>query len=89
MNIDSTPGAVGFVPRYTNFVYPVRLIQCDQDTGEPLRNAAGRCMLCAPGEPGVLIGKVNKERALNSFGGYADKVLISDGLNTYCKKLEA
>lgn len=41
VNIDSTPGAVGFIPRYASFIYPVILIRCDEHSGEPLRNHEG------------------------------------------------
>jgi len=72
VNLDSTPGAVGFVPRYASLIYPVTLIRCD-DAGNVIRNASGRCTRCAPGEPGVFIGKINRKKAVNQFAGYVDK----------------
>lgn len=74
MNIDSTVGAVGFVPFYAKFLYPVSLVQCDEVTGEPLRDSNGRYTICRQNEPGVLIGKISALRAVNQFTGYADKV---------------
>lgn len=49
MNIDSTVGAVGFVPCYAGNLYPVGLIQVDEMTGEPLRGKNGLCVRCKPG----------------------------------------
>uniref|UniRef100_A0A1B0DIC4 Uncharacterized protein n=1 Tax=Phlebotomus papatasi TaxID=29031 RepID=A0A1B0DIC4_PHLPP len=54
-NIDNTVGAVGFLPEYAAFLYPVALIKCDEDTGEPLRNKEGWCIKCKPGEAGVFL----------------------------------
>lgn len=73
MNTDSTPGAVGFVPRYASSIYPVALIKCNETTGEPIRNHDGFCIRCPIGEPGVFIGKINHKKAANAFSGYADK----------------
>lgn len=74
VNIDNTIGAVGFVPQCATFLYPVNLVRCDEETGEPLRDSNGRCTKCEPGEPGVFIGKINPKHAARSFAGYADKV---------------
>lgn len=72
-NFYNKVGAVGFVPPCATFLYPVNLVRCDEETGEPLREANGRCMRCEPGEPGVFIGKINPAHAARSFAGYADK----------------
>ncbi|XP_024944990.1 long-chain fatty acid transport protein 4 isoform X2 [Cephus cinctus] len=73
VNIDSTVGAVGFVPRYAGRMYPVALLRVNEDTCEPIRGPDGLCIACKPGEPGVLIGKINPKIAVNDFSGYADK----------------
>lgn len=73
-NFDNTMGAVGFVPRIAKFLYPVDLVRCDEETGEPLRGDNGLCLKCEPGEAGVLVGKINPNHAARSFAGYADKV---------------
>jgi solute carrier family 27 (fatty acid transporter), member 1/4 len=78
-NFDNTCGAVGFVPQVATFLYPVDLVRCNEETGEPLRDENGRCMRCEPGEPGVFIGKINPKHAARSFAGYADKVGITRG----------
>lgn len=49
MNINSTVGAVGFVPRYAGNLYPVGLIRVDEATGEPVRGKNGLCVRCKPG----------------------------------------
>ncbi|XP_025832140.1 long-chain fatty acid transport protein 4 [Agrilus planipennis] len=72
INIDSTPGAIGFVPRYAHLLYPVALVKCDSLTGEPIRNENGCCIHCKPNEAGVLFGKINHKKAFFSFSGYAD-----------------
>uniref|UniRef100_A0A336K116 Very long-chain fatty acid transport protein n=1 Tax=Culicoides sonorensis TaxID=179676 RepID=A0A336K116_CULSO len=72
VNINNTPGAVGFIPRSLGFVYPVMLVKCDEE-GEPIRDANGRCTKCRPGEPGVFIGKIKKQSVANDFAGYSDK----------------
>lgn len=72
-NIDNTIGAVGFVPPAFKFIYPVKLIKCDEETGEPIRNENGFCIPCECGEAGVFIGKITPNHASRSFAGYADK----------------
>lgn len=77
-NFDNTVGAVGFVPQIATFLYPVDLVRCDEDTGEPIRQENGLCIRCEPGEPGVFVGKINPKHASRSFAGYADKVVYYD-----------
>jgi len=50
VNIDSTVGAVGFVPRYALWVYPIALIHVNETTGEPIRGEDGLCIRCKPGK---------------------------------------
>ncbi|XP_063238104.1 long-chain fatty acid transport protein 1-like [Bacillus rossius redtenbacheri] len=73
VNIDNTVGAVGFVPRYATFAYPVCLVKVDDATHEPIRDKDGFCMQCGPGETGMFIGKINPNKPIASFSGYADK----------------
>lgn len=42
-------GAVGFMPKYVGRLYPVALLRFDDETGEPIRNKDGLCILCKPG----------------------------------------
>lgn len=73
VNINSTVGAVGFIPRYAWFLYPVGLIRVDEMTGEPIRGEDGLCVHCKPGEPGVFVGKIKPKNPISSFSGYADR----------------
>uniref|UniRef100_A0A0A1XF85 long-chain-fatty-acid--CoA ligase n=1 Tax=Zeugodacus cucurbitae TaxID=28588 RepID=A0A0A1XF85_ZEUCU len=72
-NVTNQVGAVGFVPLIGRYFYPVQIIKCDEETGEPIRNESGFCQRCSPGETGLLVGKVNPKRAVTAFNGYADK----------------
>lgn len=72
-NVTNQVGAVGFVPLIGRYFYPVQIIKCDEESGEPIRNASGYCQKCSPGEAGLLVGKVNPKRAVSAFNGYADK----------------
>ncbi|CAH0550810.1 unnamed protein product [Brassicogethes aeneus] len=73
MNIDNKEGAVGFVPRLSMGLYPVSLIKSDEATGEPLRNTKELCIECKIGEPGLFIGRIDVNRTIRNFTGYADK----------------
>uniref|UniRef100_A0A1L8DYU4 Very long-chain fatty acid transport protein n=1 Tax=Nyssomyia neivai TaxID=330878 RepID=A0A1L8DYU4_9DIPT len=72
-NIDNKVGAVGFVPIYAEYLYPVTLIKCNEETGEPIRNSEGWCIKCKTGEAGIFLGKIIKKVPARAFGGYADK----------------
>ncbi|XP_036330314.1 long-chain fatty acid transport protein 4 [Rhagoletis pomonella] len=72
-NVTNQVGAVGFIPLIARYFYPVQIIKCDEETGEPIRSSTGYCIRCPPGETGLLIGKVNPKRAVTAFNGYADK----------------
>ncbi|XP_035207925.1 long-chain fatty acid transport protein 4-like [Stegodyphus dumicola] len=76
-------GAVGFVSRILFWLYPVRLIKVDPETGKPLRNARGLCIQCQPGEPGEMVGKIVNSNPINQFDGYVsnkdtEKKIIRD-----------
>lgn len=73
-NCEGKPGAVGRVPGFLAHRFPIALIRCDVDSGEVLRDAAGRCIPCAAGEPGEAIGRLAGagEAPSRSFDGYTD-----------------
>ncbi|XP_063358606.1 long-chain fatty acid transport protein 4-like [Cydia amplana] len=73
VNIDSKPGAIGFVSRIIPRVYPIAIIKVDQETGEPIRDVNGLCQLAQPEEPGVFIGKISANNPARAFLGYVDK----------------
>jgi len=64
INLEGRPGMIGRLRAGQ------ALVRCDATTGEPLRDAAGRCERVAPGEVGLLIGRISK---LTSFDGYVDE----------------
>ncbi|KAM3958188.1 fatty acid transport protein 3 [Aphomia sociella] len=73
VNLDSKVGAIGFLSRLVSSIYPLTLVKCDEITGDVLRDDNGRCISCAPHEPGVLLGKIDAKKAILTFAGYADK----------------
>ncbi|XP_017070492.2 long-chain fatty acid transport protein 4 [Drosophila eugracilis] len=73
INITNRVGAIGFVPVYGSRIYPVQVLRCNEQTGELLKDSQGHCIRCQPGQPGLLVGKVDARRAVSAFHGYADK----------------
>lgn len=73
INLDNTPGCIGFVPRYAGPLYPVTLIKCNEETGEPIRNKEGFCVECEINQAGLVISKINQKDPCQAFKGYADK----------------
>jgi citronellyl-CoA synthetase len=47
----------------------VALVEYDVDNDEIVRDAAGRCVLVKPGDPGLLLGKITEDTV---FEGYTD-----------------
>ena len=67
-------GSVGFTSRIIPQAYPIFLIKVDETTGQPLRDeSTGLCLVCEPGEPGELIGRIKQNNHLRRFDGYATK----------------
>jgi len=73
-NCEGRPGSIGRIPPFLSHRYPVALVRCDAGTGAPARDAAGRCVQCAPGEIGEAIGRIAESGAAAGarFEGYAD-----------------
>lgn len=66
-------GALGFIPRVFDFIYPVRLVKVDPDNrNEPLRNDKGHCVLCDVNEKGLMIAAIDNSRVDRRFDGYTD-----------------
>ncbi len=74
-NLDSTPGAVGRLPDWIKHRFPVAIVRYDIETEQPVRDAHGFCISCAPGEPGQIIGEIvnDPKQPANRFEGYSDK----------------
>ncbi|NXN08491.1 S27A1 protein, partial [Indicator maculatus] len=49
-NLDGKVGACGFNSRLLPNVYPIRLVKVNEDTMELLRDSAGLCVPCRPGD---------------------------------------
>jgi len=64
LNVAGKPGMIGRLPRGQ------AVVRCDAATGTLRRGAAGRCERAAPGEVGLLIGRIS---SLASFDGYVDR----------------
>lgn len=71
-NCEGRPGAIGRIPPFLRHRMPVALVQHDVQTGEPRRDAAGRCVSCATGETGEALGQISGGDASGRFEGYAD-----------------
>ncbi|KAM9346327.1 long-chain fatty acid transport protein 1a [Symphorus nematophorus] len=72
-NMDGKVGACGFNSRILPNVYPIRLVRVDEDSMELVRNSQGLCVPCRPGEPGLLVGRINQQDPLRRFDGYANQ----------------
>lgn len=73
-NCEGRPGSIGRIPPFLSHRYPVALVRSHPDTGLPVRDAAGRCVRCAPGQTGEAIGQIleDRHRPATRFEGYAD-----------------
>ncbi|GAA6220143.1 long-chain fatty acid transport protein 1-like [Lates japonicus] len=73
INIDGKVGACGFNSRILPNFYPIRLVRVQEENGELLRDSQGLCIPCLPGEPGMLMGRINLTDPLRRFDGYVDQ----------------
>lgn len=73
INIDGKVGACGFNSRILPSFYPIRLVRLQGENGQLLRDSQGLCIPCLPGEPGMLVGRINHTDPLRRFDGYADQ----------------
>ncbi|XP_070838113.1 long-chain fatty acid transport protein 1-like [Chaetodon trifascialis] len=73
INIDGKVGACGFNSRILPSFYPIRLVRVQEENGELLRDSQGLCVPCLPGEPGMLVGRINHTDPLRRFDGYVDQ----------------
>ena len=68
---DVEPGVVGYIPPVVAPMWPIGFFKVDAITGELVRDRNGRCVRCAPGEPGELLGKI-AETPDRAYEGYTD-----------------
>ncbi|NBB51980.1 long-chain-acyl-CoA synthetase [Rhizobium sp. CRIBSB] len=71
-NFDGKAGSIGRVPWFVKGRINIRLIQLDEETGDPVRGSDGLCRLTATGETGEAIGAIGDD-IRHDFSGYADK----------------
>lgn len=68
--MDHTIGAVGFTPIYLPNLLPIRLIQVNEETGEPIRNPkTGFILTCDTNQVGEVVGRIIKKDPLADFEG--------------------
>jgi len=72
-NITGQVGSAGAISVLFPWIFPLDLIRVDAETGEPLRDNQGLCIPCQVGEPGELVGRIDKGHPVRDFHGYADK----------------
>lgn len=65
-------GAVGFNSVLVPWVFPIKLVRVDEDTGELVRGANGLAVESQKNEPGLLVGKVKKD-VIHQFDGYLNQ----------------
>jgi fatty-acyl-CoA synthase len=71
-NIQGKRGAIGHIPAYLTHRFSPALVAFDVEKGEPVRNAEGFCIRCAPNEAGEAIGKIADDPSSigSRFEGY-------------------
>ena len=74
-NVEGKPGAIGHIPAYLAHRFSPALVVFDVEKGEPVRNAQGFCIRCAPNEAGEAIGKVvdDPSNIGSRFEGYTNE----------------
>jgi fatty-acyl-CoA synthase len=74
-NFEGKQGAVGRIPWFLAHRFPTKLVKFDVESEQPVRNAAGLCVACAPNEIGEAVGKILKDpsRPGSRFEGYASE----------------
>ncbi len=74
-NVQGKPGAIGHIPAYLAHRFSPALVAFDVEKGEPVRNAQGFCIRCAPNQAGEAIGKVvdDPSNIGSRFEGYTNE----------------
>lgn len=70
-NVEGRVGAIGKIPPFLAHRVAVALVRHDAESGQPLRDASGKCLRCGPGEVGEAIGSLG-DSVGGRFEGYAD-----------------
>ncbi len=74
-NFEDKEGAVGRIPWFLEGRFPTKVVRFDIDAQQPIRDAQGFCIECAPDEAGEVIGKILRDPSKPGarFEGYATK----------------
>jgi len=73
-NFSNRVGAVGFISVIFPGLLPMGIVRVCDLTGEPLRDpVTGLAVPCETGQPGELIGKIERGHPVRDFHGYADE----------------
>ena len=72
-NFEGKEGAVGRLPWFLVWRYPVKVVRFDVEAERPVRDANGLCIECPAGEIGEVIGQILEDPAKPGarFEGYA------------------
>jgi fatty-acyl-CoA synthase len=75
VNVDGKPGSIGRVPPFLGYRFAAALVKYDADEDQPVRDARGFCVRCAPQEAGEAIGRLveQPERVGTRFDGYTNR----------------
>lgn len=76
-NVTGKVGAVGFISVLFPYMFPMCLLKVDKETRVPLRDSRGLCIPCKTGEPGELVGRIERGHPVRDFHGYADNSATS------------
>ena len=72
INFTNKVGACGFTSVIVPKVHPVKVIRFNVETNEVVRDSKGLCIVCPPGEPGLMVAEIRRSKALN-IDGYESK----------------
>ena len=60
-------GALGYMPPFLNFLYPVKLLQYNEDDpSQPKRNINGNCLLVSSMQTGLAVNKLSSSSSFSS-----------------------
>lgn len=66
-------GAIGYLPKSLQNIYPIKIIKYDVNNEEHLRNELGLCINCKEDEIGEGIGLIKNNDPTRKFDGYTNK----------------
>ena len=72
VNTTGKVGACGFTSIILPRAHPIKVIRFNVETNEVVRNSNGLCIICQPGEPGLMVAEIRKNKHLQ-IDGYENK----------------